>query len=189
MVSATAVIYIQQALPSAFVRTYLANIEGPQTMVLESCVGSGGKWQVTYTNESCFEEGWQVFSADYDLGSGDVIKFQLKGKFQFMVQVYSKSGCEKFSSFDAGASNTWTNLRRRATAASEGTLTYFFLVIWSIFLYHTIDGVFVRKKLVVLHQWSGRFLGIIDGDPSVCKSNWLRVDILWFSFIKLGYIL
>jgi hypothetical protein len=27
-------------------------------------------------------------------------------------------------------------------------------------------------------------------DPSVCKSNgWLHVDILWISFIKLGYIL
>ena len=38
-------------------------------------------------------------------------------------------------------------------------------------------------------QWSGRFLGIIDWDPNVCKSNRLYVDILWFSFIKLGYIL
>ena len=40
------------------------------------------------------------------------------------------------------------------------------------------------------NQWSGRFLGIIIGwDPSVCKSNRLHVDILRFSFIKLGYIL
>ena len=38
-------------------------------------------------------------------------------------------------------------------------------------------------------KWSGRFLGIIGWDPSVCKSNWLHVDILRFSFIKLGYIL
>ena len=38
-------------------------------------------------------------------------------------------------------------------------------------------------------QWLGRFLGTIGGDPSVCKSNRLHVDILWFSFIKLGYIL
>ena len=39
-------------------------------------------------------------------------------------------------------------------------------------------------------QWSGRFLGIIRWDPSVCKSNqWLHVDILWFAFIKMGYIL
>ena len=39
-------------------------------------------------------------------------------------------------------------------------------------------------------QWWGRFLGIIIGwDPSVCKSNQLHVDILQFSFIKLGYIL
>ena len=34
------------------------------------------------------------------------------------------------------------------------------------------------------------FFGIITGwEPSVCKSNRLHVDILWFSFIKLGYIL
>ena len=39
-------------------------------------------------------------------------------------------------------------------------------------------------------QWSGRFLGTMTGgDPSVCKSNRLHVDILWLSFIKLGYIL
>ena len=38
-------------------------------------------------------------------------------------------------------------------------------------------------------QWSGRFLGITGWDPSVCKSNRLHVDILRFSFIKLGYIL
>ena len=38
-------------------------------------------------------------------------------------------------------------------------------------------------------QWSGRFLVITSWDPSVCKSNQLHVDILWFSFIKLGYIL
>ena len=35
----------------------------------------------------------------------------------------------------------------------------------------------------------GRFLGIIGGDPSVCKSSRLHVDILRFSFMKLGYIL
>ena len=40
------------------------------------------------------------------------------------------------------------------------------------------------------NQWSGRFLGIITGwDPCVCKSNWLHVDILRFSFTKFGYIL
>ena len=40
-----------------------------------------------------------------------------------------------------------------------------------------------------LEQWSGGFLGIIGWDPSVCKSNRLHIDILRFSFIKLGYIL
>ena len=35
-------------------------------------------------------------------------------------------------------------------------------------------------------QWWGRFLGIIGWDPSVRKSNRLHVDILRFSFIKLG---
>ena len=41
------------------------------------------------------------------------------------------------------------------------------------------------------YQWSGRFLGRITGwDPNVCNSNRLHVHtILWFSFIKLGYIL
>ena len=38
-------------------------------------------------------------------------------------------------------------------------------------------------------QWSGRFLGIIGWDPRVCKSYQLHVDILWFSFIKWGFIL
>ena len=37
-----------------------------------------------------------------------------------------------------------------------------------------------------LGRWSGRFLGIIGWDPSVCKSNWLHINILRFSFIKLG---
>lgn len=135
IMSATAVNYIQQVLPSTFVRTYLANIEGPQTMVLES-FASGWEWQVMYTNES-FEEGWQVFSTDYDLDSGDLIKFQLKVEFRFTVQVYNKFGCEKFSCFDVGASNMW--MWHRATAASEGTLTCSFLLFWLIFfLYHTI---------------------------------------------------
>ena len=39
------------------------------------------------------------------------------------------------------------------------------------------------------HQWSGRFLGIIGGDPSICKSNRLHVGILRFCLYKLGYIL
>ena len=38
-------------------------------------------------------------------------------------------------------------------------------------------------------QWLGRFLGITGWDPSICKSIWLYVDILQFSFIDLGYIL
>ena len=37
-------------------------------------------------------------------------------------------------------------------------------------------------------QWSGRFLGMMGWDPSVPKPNRLHVDILRFSFIKLGYI-
>ena len=37
-----------------------------------------------------------------------------------------------------------------------------------------------------LPQWSGRFLGIIGWDPSVCKSNRLHIDSLRFSFIELG---
>ena len=38
------------------------------------------------------------------------------------------------------------------------------------------------------NQWSGRFLGITGWDLSVCNSNRLHVDILRFSFTKLGYI-
>ena len=39
-----------------------------------------------------------------------------------------------------------------------------------------------------LQQWSGRFLGIKCWDPSVCKSHQLHVNILRFSFIKLGTV-
>ena len=39
------------------------------------------------------------------------------------------------------------------------------------------------------NQWSGRILGIIGWDLSVCKSNRFHVDILRFSSLKLGYIL
>jgi hypothetical protein len=34
-------------------------------------------------------------------------------------------------------------------------------------------------------QWSGRLLGIISWDPSVCKSNRLHVDILRFIYINI----
>jgi hypothetical protein len=35
----------------------------------------------------------------------------------------------------------------------------------------------------------GEFLGIIGSDAGVCKSDRLHVDILRFSFIKLGHII
>ena len=41
----------------------------------------------------------------------------------------------------------------------------------------------------IRHNWvsdRGIFLIIIGWNPSVCKSNWLHVNILRFSFIKLG---
>ena len=47
-------------------------------------------------------------------------------------------------------------------------------------------SVFVSVRL---RQCSGRVLGVIGWDPSVCKSNRLHVDILWVSFIELGYII
>ena len=47
----------------------------------------------------------------------------------------------------------------------------------------------LTPKLTCMSQWSGRCLGITGWDPSVCKSNWLHVDILRVSFIKVGYIL
>ena len=47
----------------------------------------------------------------------------------------------------------------------------------------------VKKALdAAWRQWSGRFLGIIGWDPSVCKSNRLHVHILGFSIIELRYI-
>ena len=38
-------------------------------------------------------------------------------------------------------------------------------------------------------QWSGRLLGVTGWDPRVRRSNRVHDDILWFSFIKFGYIL
>ena len=51
----------------------------------------------------------------------------------------------------------------------------------------------IRERVIlwgfdITEQWSGRFLGITSWDPSVCKSKRLHVDILRFSYIKLGYI-
>ena len=37
-------------------------------------------------------------------------------------------------------------------------------------------------------QCPGRFLGIINQNPSVSKSNWLHVVIFRFFFISLKYI-
>ena len=37
--------------------------------------------------------------------------------------------------------------------------------------------------------YEGRFLDITSWNPSVCMSNRLHVDAIWFSFIKLRYIL
>ena len=42
---------------------------------------------------------------------------------------------------------------------------------------------------IVRDQCLGRFLDMTGWDPSVCKPNQLYIDILRFSFIKLGYIL
>ena len=43
------------------------------------------------------------------------------------------------------------------------------------------------EQAVVIGEIFGHIY-IIGWDPSVCKSNRLHVDILRFSFIKLGYI-
>ena len=51
---------------------------------------------------------------------------------------------------------------------------------------YVMYGFVLKTELV--DQWSGRFSGITGWYPSVCKSNWLYVDILRFSFIDLGYI-
>ena len=52
-----------------------------------------------------------------------------------------------------------------------------------------MPSMFDESKLVSLTQWSGRFVGTAGYDPTVCKSNRLHVHILWYSIIKLGYIL
>ena len=57
-------------------------------------------------------------------------------------------------------------------------------------LFWVRKNIFLMPKKMSSQQSSGRFVGIITSwDPSVCKSNRLHVDMLWFSFIKLGYIL
>ena len=63
-------------------------------------------------------------------------------------------------------------------------------LIWSASAFgHLYMDLIQHISLGCWDQWSGRFLGVIGWDPSVCKSNRLHVDILRFSFIKLGYIL
>jgi hypothetical protein len=47
----------------------------------------------------------------------------------------------------------------------------------------------INHGLILEEYWSGRILGTIGWDPSVCKSNRLHVDILRFAFIRLGYII
>ena len=48
----------------------------------------------------------------------------------------------------------------------------------------------LHEELVPLEIWTVYGPStLIGGDPSVCKSKRLHVDILRFSFIKLGYIL
>ena len=58
---------------------------------------------------------------------------------------------------------------------------------WGTFLLGSHDVMVTALGSRVKH-WSGRFLGIIGWDPSVCKFNHLHVDILRYFFIKLGYI-
>ena len=61
-------------------------------------------------------------------------------------------------------------------------------LIWGCALKGYFEGHWRLQSWTLTHaQWSGRFLGIITGwDPSVCKSNRFHVDILRFSFVKLG---
>ena len=40
--------------------------------------------------------------------------------------------------------------------------------------------------IAIMHQCSGRFLGITGWNASIYKSNWLLVHILRLSFIKFG---
>ena len=61
--------------------------------------------------------------------------------------------------------------------------------MWHSFLSHLALWSLFTLTFVCCDQWSGRFLGNTGWDPRVCKSNRLHVDILRFSFIKLGYIL
>ena len=52
----------------------------------------------------------------------------------------------------------------------------------------------VLKRMIPDQQWSlpqfsGRFLRMVGQNPSDSKSNWLHVDIFWFFYIQLRYIL
>jgi hypothetical protein len=47
----------------------------------------------------------------------------------------------------------------------------------------------IRTPLINLSQpVSGEILGIINGDPSVSKSNWLQLDIFRYLFNNLRYV-
>ena len=62
---------------------------------------------------------------------------------------------------------------------NEETLPSQNMSFWEIVMKTTLS--FAEENAP--NQWSGRFLGMIGWDPSVCKSNQLHVDILRFSFI------
>ena len=88
--------------------------------------------------------------------------------------------------------------RRRSMMVMVFTLLHPLLcrrIFPGIFLIHFLDSPFHWSRWNQLAfclkscSVNGRLLSIIGRDPSVCKSNWLHVYILRFSFIKFGYIL
>ena len=99
----------------------------------------------------------------------------------------------KFNIMHIWMHNSWEKLTpARSTITTMGywrTLHKFIHRGWRGSIQNNIPTCWGWFFLNGLHQWSGRFLGIIGWDPSVCKSNRSHVDILWFSFVKLGYIL
>jgi hypothetical protein len=60
-------------------------------------------------------------------------------------------------------------------------------IAWELQVSNMDQGTY--SSLWGFEQWSGRFLGVIGWDLSVCKSNWLHVDILLFFFIKFNWFI
>ena len=90
---------------------------------------------------------------------------------------------------------SWATSNPRTRNLTSGELRFEAFKIYINCYYYcfpilsTIPTVASNNLVLDWTLWLGRFWGISGWDPSVCKSNWLHVDILRFSLIKLRYIM